>query len=157
MNRADDIMWWGYPEAPQTGRPRLPPADTAATTDDGPLPCRAERACVRRPTHILTANRRSLRRDDTELRPRDCWPRKRPHRFRQANAACDLSIRGRLACGDFRQCLPDTLLECRTPHVQRKLEPNFWRFDKTDDARDQNFVLLVAADQPGFGEAVLEV
>ncbi len=59
--------------------------------------------------------------------------------------------------GDFPQSLPDALLERCSANVEWKVEPQFWRFDKSDHLCDPLFEFLISDAKLRVEKTVLEI
>ena len=72
-----------------------------------------------------------------------------------ADELCNVCIACSRACGNFPQRLPDALLEGGSADIERKIEAECRRFDKSDDFRDEPLKTNVTADEIGFRKLIL--
>ena len=79
------------------------------------------------------------------------------HRLRRSNAFGYLLVARRGSRWNPAEGLPDALLEGCTPHIERQIETEGRRLDKSDHGRDQLLKLLVPTDELRLGELVLEI
>ena len=80
-----------------------------------------------------------------------------PDGFGRADPLGDLGIAGGAADRDFPQGLPDPLLKRGALHIQRQVQADRRRFDKTDHPGNQLLELLIGANQIGAPEPVLQI
>ena len=107
-----------------------------------------QRAVV--PDNPVTRDRNRERIRGARLRHRACP-------CRQADPRGDFRVARRGTRGDLAERLPHALLKCGSAYVERKVEPDGWRFDEADHRRNRPFKRLVSTDDRRAREAVLKV
>src|SRR5690606_10491832 len=77
--------------------------------------------------------------------------------FGEANALRDFAVSGGGPGGNFLQRFPDTTLESRAAHVERKFQAEAWRVHKTNHRRNHSLELFVATDQLRLRKTILKI
>ena len=76
---------------------------------------------------------------------------------RRANAPRNFSIGHSRAGRDFLERLPHAFLEGSAANIKRKIQPDPWLFDESDDSRHQGLVVAISADKMRLWESVLKI
>ena len=80
-----------------------------------------------------------------------------PNRARMTDLAGELTITDRFAGRDVAKCLPDSLLEGRSPHVKGQPQASARLLDEPDDGRDETIESLISRQELRTRKPILQV
>src|SRR5215470_15025257 len=83
--------------------------------------------------------------------------RDRAYRIWRTDQLCYVCVAYGRACWNISKRLPDPLLEGGSTDIERKVEAECRRLDKSDHFRHEPFKIGIAADEIGFGKLVLQL